>query len=140
MTVILSTWNDTAVRRTLIDIANRVADPSGPNYVPPVERSAVFDNDGTLWCEQPMPVQVAGAPDMLAAIAARDPALREQQRCKAAFELVKIVRRDSAPRPVKGRPEYVNCLFLLSANLLSRANPPGVLADMATASGNSASY
>ena len=86
MTATLPSWNDTAARRAVIDFVGRVTDESGPDYVPQIERIAVFDNDGTLWCEQPMPVQLAGALAMLAVMAERDPALREQQPYKAAFE------------------------------------------------------
>jgi len=86
MTTTLPSWNDTAARRAVIDFVGRVTDESGPDYVPQIERIAVFDNDGTLWCEQPMPVQLAGALAMLAVMAERDPALREQQPYKAAFE------------------------------------------------------
>jgi phosphoserine phosphatase len=49
----LPSWKDGPVTDTIIRFVRRVTNPSGPNYVPPDERIAVFDSDGTLWCERP---------------------------------------------------------------------------------------
>jgi hypothetical protein len=49
----LPSWNDNATRRAITSFVERVSSP-GPDFVPPEERIAVFDNDGTLWCEKPM--------------------------------------------------------------------------------------
>ena len=54
--------------------------------MPPAERIAVFDNDGTLWTEKPMPVQLDFIVRSFAAAAERDPSLRERQPYKAAYE------------------------------------------------------
>ena len=54
----LSSWNDTPTRRIIEAFVARVTDPAGPDFVPERERVAVFDNDGTLWVEQPMPAQL----------------------------------------------------------------------------------
>jgi hypothetical protein len=48
-----------------------------PGHVPPAERVAVFDNDGTLWCEKPMPIELGFILQRLAAMAEKDPALRD---------------------------------------------------------------
>jgi phosphoglycolate phosphatase-like HAD superfamily hydrolase len=53
----LPSWNDGAVKRRILAFVRDVTDPSSPNAVPPRERIAVFDNDGTLWCERPIPFQ-----------------------------------------------------------------------------------
>jgi len=53
----LESWNDGAAKSAIVDFVARVTKEGGPDYVPPAERIATFDNDGTLWCEQPMPVQ-----------------------------------------------------------------------------------
>src|SRR5262249_60157722 len=51
----LETWNDTATRAAIVDFVERVTTEGGADFVPPSERIATFDNDGTLWCEKPMP-------------------------------------------------------------------------------------
>jgi hypothetical protein len=51
----LSSWRDGPTRRAIVDFVARTCGADGSAAVPPEERVAVFDNDGTLWCEQPMP-------------------------------------------------------------------------------------
>ena len=58
----------------------------GPDYVPPAERIATFDNDGTLWCEKPMPIELGFILRRLAEMAEADESLREKQPWKAARE------------------------------------------------------
>ena len=58
MAAALASWNDGPSKRAITDFATRVATEGGPDYVPPAERIAVFDNDGTLWCEKPMPIEL----------------------------------------------------------------------------------
>jgi hypothetical protein len=58
----------------------------GDGDIPPEERVAVFDNDGTLWCEKPMPVELGFIMQRLAAMADEDPALRQRQPWKAAHD------------------------------------------------------
>jgi phosphoserine phosphatase len=82
----LRSWKDGPSRRAIVDFVERVTRVGGPEYVPPVERTAVFDNDGTLWAEQPMPIQVDHLLRGLGAAAAADPALRERQPWKAVIE------------------------------------------------------
>jgi len=50
----LPSWNDGTVKSAITQFVNDVTKESGPNYVKPEERIATFDNDGTLWCEQPV--------------------------------------------------------------------------------------
>jgi len=57
----LSLWNDTPVRAALLDFVATITSEGAPGYLDPVERIAVFDNDGTLWCEQPAYVQLVFA-------------------------------------------------------------------------------
>ena len=57
----LPSWNDTAAKQSIIVFVQKVTKQGGPDFVPPAERIAVFDNDGTLWCENPMPFQAAFA-------------------------------------------------------------------------------
>jgi phosphoserine phosphatase len=86
MTDPLPSWNDGAAKLAILDFVARVTREGGPDYVPPTERVATFDNDGTLWCEQPMQVQLFFAFDRLKALAAKDPSLKERQPFKAFLE------------------------------------------------------
>lgn len=69
----LPSWNDTASRRRIVEFVKTVTEPGGKGFVPPAERIAVFDNDGTLWAEQPMYVQLAFALDRVKALAPQHP-------------------------------------------------------------------
>ena len=82
----LESWNDTATKRAIVDFVARVTDEGGPDYVLPAERVAVFDNDGTLWCEKPMPIQLDFILRRLVEMAQEKPELQERQPFKAAFE------------------------------------------------------
>lgn len=53
----LPSWNDSAAKRAITDFVARVTTEGEADYVPANARIAVFDNDGTLWCEQPVPVE-----------------------------------------------------------------------------------
>ena len=66
----------------MLDFVERVS----AEGIPPEERVAVFDNDGTLWCEKPLPIQADFILRRLAEMAEADPALREQQPWKAAYD------------------------------------------------------
>jgi phosphoserine phosphatase len=78
-----STWNDGPARQAIVDFVERTC---GPHGVPVEERVAVFDNDGTLWCEQPMPIQLDFIVRRLAEMAAAQPELSERQPWKAVTE------------------------------------------------------
>jgi hypothetical protein len=80
----LDSWTDGAAKSAVVDFVERVTKVDGPDFVPPVERIAVFDNDGTLWCEKPMPIELGFILKRLAAQAEHDAALRAQQPWKAA--------------------------------------------------------
>lgn len=86
MTMALPSWRDTPTRQAILDFVAAVTDQNGPKYVPPHDRVAVFDNDGTLWTEQPAQVQVDFILRRLAAMAEQDASLRRQQPWKAAYE------------------------------------------------------
>ena len=82
----LSSWNDTPTRQALVDYVGRAVQEGGAQYVPPAERIAVFDNDGTLWCEKPMPPELGFVLLRLAEMAEQDPSLRTRQPWQAARE------------------------------------------------------
>ncbi len=81
----LPSWNDTAAKRSIIKFVDDAVKPSSAGYIPEPERIATFDNDGTLWTEQPL-IQGMFAMDRLQAMARVDPSLRERQPFKAALE------------------------------------------------------
>jgi hypothetical protein len=56
MTPHLASWNDTPTKQAIVDFVAIVSDESSPTYVSPEARIAVYDNDGTLWYEKPMPI------------------------------------------------------------------------------------
>ena len=68
----LPSWNDGPSKQAIVDFVARVTDPASPDHVPPAERIAVFDNDGTLWSEQPMYFQALFAIDRVKAMADED--------------------------------------------------------------------
>jgi len=82
----LSSWNAGAAKSAITDFVARVTQEGGPDFVRPAERVAVFDNDGTLWCEQPYQVQVFFLIDRVKELAAKDPSLREKQPFKAILD------------------------------------------------------
>ena len=82
----LKSWNETSTKQAILEFVAAVMDESGPQYVPPAERIAVFDNDGTLWCEKPMYIQLDYLLRKLAAQAKMDASLRDTQPWKAARE------------------------------------------------------
>ncbi len=69
----LPSWNESAAKRSITDFVRRTTMAGGPDFVPQAERIAVFDNDGTLWAEQPVYVQVAFALDRIKALAPAHP-------------------------------------------------------------------
>src|SRR4051812_18501975 len=66
-------WNDTPTKQAIVEFVGRVTKNGGPDFVAPAERIATFDNDGTLWVEQPMYVQLAFALDRVKALAPLHP-------------------------------------------------------------------
>jgi hypothetical protein len=69
----LPSWNDGPAKQSIIAFVERVTKPGSPDFVPVAERIATFDNDGTLWCEQPVPVQLYFAIDRVRALAPQHP-------------------------------------------------------------------
>src|SRR5262245_42336714 len=69
----LPSWNAGTARTSIVSFVSRVTTRGGADYVAPADRIAVFDNDGTLWCEQPMYVQLAFALDRVKALASSHP-------------------------------------------------------------------
>ena len=81
----LASWNERAARAAIEAYVATVTS-DGPDFVPPDGRVAVFDNDGTLWCEKPMPVQLDYTVRRFEEMAEADASLRDTQPWKAAYE------------------------------------------------------
>jgi phosphoglycolate phosphatase-like HAD superfamily hydrolase len=82
----LPSWNDGPAKAAILDFVADVTAAGGPDFVPEPERIAVFDNDGTLWVEQPYYTQLAFALGRVKAQAPQHPAWRERQPFKGVLE------------------------------------------------------
>jgi len=82
----LPSWNDGAARNSLIEFVTRVTKKGGPDFVPAMDRVAVFDNDGTLWAEQPFYFQGLFVIDRVHSLAPQHPDWKEKQPFKAVLE------------------------------------------------------
>jgi len=69
----LPSWNDGLAKKSIVEFVAKVTTPGSPDFVPVPERIATFDNDGTLWCEQPLPVQLYFVLDRVKALAPQHP-------------------------------------------------------------------
>jgi hypothetical protein len=82
----LPTWNEGPAKQSLVNFVTEVTRQGSPDFVSLSQRIATFDNDGTLWCEQPMYVQFAFALDRVKALAPMNPDWVNKQPFKAALE------------------------------------------------------
>ena len=82
----LASWNDGASKKAIVAFVSRVTQEGGPGFVPPAERIATFDNDGTLWAEQPIYVQFAFALDRVKELAPQHPEWKQKQPFKGVLE------------------------------------------------------
>ncbi len=75
----LPSWNESGPKKSILAFVEKVTTPGSPDFVPPAERIAVFDNDGTLWAEQPMYVQAQFIVDRIRQLAPQHPHWRSEQ-------------------------------------------------------------
>jgi phosphoglycolate phosphatase-like HAD superfamily hydrolase len=75
----LPSWNDGPAKQAILSFVAKVTKEGSPDYVSPAERIATFDNDGTLWCEQPLYVQLLFALDRVKALAPKHPEWKDQE-------------------------------------------------------------
>lgn len=80
----LPSWNDTEAKARIISFVEAVTNPASEDYVTPADRIATFDNDGTLWAEQPVYFQLIFAVDQVAKLAAQDPSILTSDALRAA--------------------------------------------------------
>ena len=83
---LLASWNDGPALTAIREFVAAATTEGSPGFVEPDARVAVFDNDGTLWCEKPMPIELGFILRRLAAMADQDPSLRDRQPWKAAYD------------------------------------------------------
>ncbi len=107
----LPSWNDTATKRAIINFVEAVSDPAGPDFVPPAERIATFDNDGTLWAEQPMYTQAFFVLDRVRQLAPQHPAWQSQEPFAA------MLRGDLAAVLAGGEPALLELVMATHAGM-----------------------
>jgi len=81
----LPSWNDGPAKQAIIDFVRATTERSSPNYVPPEERIATFDQDGTLWVEKPMYTQIIYCLDRVPAVVAKRPELKNVEPFKTVL-------------------------------------------------------
>jgi phosphoglycolate phosphatase-like HAD superfamily hydrolase len=81
----LPSWNDGTAKQAIVDFVRATTDRSSPSYVPPEDRVATFDQDGTLWVEHPMYTQVVYCLDRVPAVVANKPELRSVEPFKSVL-------------------------------------------------------
>jgi len=82
----LPSWNDGATKQSIVDFVNDVTNKTSPNFVKPADRIATFDNDGTLWSEQPIYFQFQFAIERVKVLAENNPDWNEKQPFKAVID------------------------------------------------------
>lgn len=82
----LPSWNEGRPKSSILDFVSAVSREGSADFVPVPERIATFDNDGTLWCEQPMYVQLAFALDRVKALSSKHPEWRHKQPFEAVLD------------------------------------------------------
>ena len=82
----LPSWNEGAAKQRILDFVAAVSDPAGAEFVPPEARVAVFDNDGTLWAEQPLYFQLFFTIDRVKELAPQHPEWSDTQPFQAILE------------------------------------------------------
>ena len=82
----LPSWNDTATKKAIVEFVERTTTEGSTAFVPPSERIATFDNDGTLWSEQPIYFQVFFVMDRVQAMASDHPEWKDTEPFASAIE------------------------------------------------------
>jgi phosphoglycolate phosphatase-like HAD superfamily hydrolase len=111
----LPSWNQGPSKEALVGFVAKVTKKGGPDYVPPSERIAVFDNDGTLWSEQPMYVQLAFALDRIRQLAPQHPEWKITPPFKA------VVEGDLAALQASGMHGLVELIMASHAGMTTEA-------------------
>jgi len=94
----LPSWNDSQTKQAILDFVAKCSGENSPDYIPPAERIAAFDNDGTLWVEQPAPAQTGLLIGKLVDQVRANPALAAEEPYKG------IVTKDPVLSSCRGWP------------------------------------
>ena len=81
----LASWNEGPAKQAILDFVRATTDQASPKFVPPEERIATFDQDGTLWVEHPMYTQVVYCLDRVPAVVAQKPELKDREPFKTVL-------------------------------------------------------
>jgi phosphoserine phosphatase len=111
MMQLLPSWNDGVAKQAIIDFVKRVATNGSPDFIPPAERVAVFDNDGTLWAEQPFYFQGLFVFDRVRALAPQHPEWKDTQPFKAVLE------KDMKPLAAAGMQALIELVIATHAGM-----------------------
>jgi phosphoglycolate phosphatase-like HAD superfamily hydrolase len=107
----LPSWNDGASKARILAFVHAVTDKAGKDFVEPDARIATFDNDGTLWCEQPIYVQFAFMLDQLKAAAPKHPEWKDNAAFKA------LVAQDRAALAKMGHKPVIELLAIANSGM-----------------------
>jgi phosphoglycolate phosphatase-like HAD superfamily hydrolase len=107
----MPSWNDGTPKSAIIDFVGRVTHETSPDFVPAPERIATFDNDGTLWAEQPIYVQFAFAIDRVRTLASKHPDWKRRQPFKA------VIEGDHKALAAMGEKELLTIIAVTHANM-----------------------
>jgi hypothetical protein len=118
----LSSWNNGPAKTAIVGFVTRVTAPGGPDFVPPAERVATFDNDGTLWTEQPLYVQFVFALDRIKTLAPAHPEWKQQQPFQA------VLQGDTKTLMAGGEPALLKVMAASHAGALDEAPARGWIA------------
>src|SRR5437867_9154557 len=109
----LSSWNDGPTKQAIVAFVEKVTKDGSPNFVPPEERVATFDNDGTLWCEQPMYFQLLFALDRVKALAPQHPEWKSQE------PFASLLKGDVKAALAGGEPAVMQIVMATHAGMTS---------------------
>ena len=123
----LPSWNDGAVKRAILEFVARTTTQGGPDWVPVPERIACFDNDGTLWTEQPIYFQIAFAFDRVKAMVSRHPEWRTREPFKS------VLADDRAALAALGEKGFIDIVAATHAGMTTEEFTKAVLDWLATA-------
>jgi phosphoglycolate phosphatase-like HAD superfamily hydrolase len=123
----LPSWNDGPAKQAIVDFVKTTTDKSNPKFVPPEDRIATFDQDGTTWVEQPMYSQVLFAFDRVAELAPQHPEWKTKQPFKA------ILTGDKEAMSKFSMKDIELIFAVTSTGMTAEAFPPMVKDWVATA-------
>lgn len=107
----LPSWNDGPAKKAILELVRVTTDKASPKYVPPEERVATFDEDGTTWVEHPMYTEVIFSLDRIAELAPKFPEWKEKQPFKA------VIERDRAAMAKFGQKDLLEIIAATHAGM-----------------------